>query len=100
MRRKMKRALAALVTVFMLFVGCGESNPNLECEEDLAKEQTQTASLVADELDGIGDTIEGALDIQKQGGLDRGQERLLRDAQGRARAAEQDLKDAFSVGCQ
>lgn len=96
----MKRELAVLVATVILFVGCGESNPNEECLEDLAKEQAQAASRVAEELDRIGDTIEGALDIQKKGRLDRGQERLLRNAQGRTRAAQRELEGAFLVGCE
>lgn len=96
----MTRTVRAALAAFILLSACGESNPNEDCLEQLAKDQSRAASRTAQELERIADTIEGALDIQMEGGLDRGQERLLSGAQGRARSAKEDLEQSFSVGCE
>lgn len=96
----MKRGRLALMAVLMLFVACGESNPNQECLEALNNRQARAADRAAQELDRIGDAIEGALDIQQKDWPDRGQERILRNAQARARTAQRDLESSFSVVCE
>lgn len=90
-----------LVTGLLVFaVGCSTGTDIDQCVEDLQRRQDQAAHRAIDEADGVADTIEGALDIQKESGLDEAQIRLLRKAQERARDMGADLDAAFSVGCQ
>ncbi len=96
----MRIARVPLAVALMMTGGaCSDGNSVNECFENLAQRQDRAAAYAATEADGIADTIEGALDIQKVTGLDEGQIRLLRQAQAQARDLESHLESAFAADC-
>ena len=96
--RMMKVVLASVLVLFG--VACTGGTSVDECLENLAQRKDRAAARAETEADAIADTIEGALDIQKDSGLDDGQIRLLRQAQQRARDLESDLDEVFGAGCE
>ncbi len=96
----MRTLKVVLIPVLVAAVACsGETSVN-QCLEELAERQDRAAARAVIEADGIADTIEGALDIQKESGLDDGNIRLLRHAQQRARDLQADLESSFGTGCE
>lgn len=93
------RVVVLAVTLPFAALACTEENPNAECAEALQKEQHEVGQRAARETEAAVDNIEGALDIQKETGLDQGQERLLRRTQEELRQLSRDLDRAFNRGC-
>lgn len=87
------------VVLMITIAACSGGTSVDDCLENLAQRQDRAAAYAATEADGIADTIEGALDIQKVTGVDQGQIRLLREGQQRARDLESHLESAFAAGC-
>lgn len=90
---------SVLPVLLIAGVACAGGSSVDECVENLAQRQDRAVQRAATEADGIADTIEGALDVQKDTGLDQGQIRLLRRAQQQARDLQEDLDSTFGVGC-
>lgn len=88
-----------------LVIGAGssctsiEDKPKEECSEALERRQMALVRKAVGDTDFIADQIEGALDIQTEGGLTEGQERTLRRAQARARELSGQLDQAFNTDC-
>lgn len=97
----MRMKVGSLVIVLLASVPACSGNSSVdECVENLQRRHNQAANRAIREADAIGDTIEGALDVQKESGLDDDQIRLLRGAQERTRELASDLDSAFNVTCE
>ena len=90
------------MALFAVGTGAGctaTENRKGECTELVRAQRRQVIAEVLDELDHAADSIEGSLDIQVAGGLDRAQERALRKVQGQLRVLLNELDLAFRHEC-
>jgi hypothetical protein len=90
---------ASAVVILCLASACSSMTPSTsaDCAENLGKRRDRAGLRAIDELDGIGDTLEGALDVQKRGRVD---ERAVAQALERIRNLDEDLISNFGVACE
>lgn len=93
----MKHFIGSLIVGGLLMsTSCSPPHSEADCEENIERARQLVEQSAASRADRVADTLEGALDVQKNGRIDEG---LVANAHSEARELERDLTKAFEAGC-